>query len=67
MKILRGLYMSLATIVLLPLILLTEIIFLAYVIYTCATADDTRGAFEIWYKYLISGINMNLDFVRNGL
>ena len=67
MKFLRGLYMVLATIVLLPLILLFEAIYLIYVVYTCIQFNESRRALEIWYKCLLAGINMNLDFVKNGL
>lgn len=67
MKFLRGLYMILATIVLLPLILLFEIIYFIYVLCVCIHFDETQRAFEIWYKYLVAGIRMNLDFINNGL
>ena len=67
MKFLRGLYMVLATIVLLPLILLFEAIYLIYVVYTCIQIDESRRALEIWYRCLLTGISMNLDFIKNGL
>lgn len=67
MKFLRGLYMILATIVLLPLILLFEIIYFIYVLCVCIHFDENQRAFEIWCKYLIAGIRMNLDFINNGL
>lgn len=67
MKFLRGLYMILASILLLPLILIFEIIYLIYVVYICIKINEVQRAFEIWYRCLIAGINMNLDFVKNGL
>lgn len=67
MKFLRGLYMVLATIALLPLILLIEVIYLIYVVYTCIQINETQRALEIWYRCLLAGIGMNLDFVKNGL
>jgi len=67
MKFLRGFCMIWATIALLPLIMLLEIIYLVYVVYTCMRINETRRAFEIWCRCLLVGINMKLDFIRNGL
>ena len=67
MKFLRGLYMVLATIALLPLILLISVIYLIYVVYTCIRINETERALEIWYKCILAGIYMNLEFIRNGL
>lgn len=67
MKLLRGLFMLMASIVLLPLIIIVEIIFLAYVIYSCTKIDELKRSFEVWFRYLQAGIQMNLDFIKNGL
>ena len=65
MKFLRGLYMIIATIALLPLIIAFEIAYLIYVVYTCIKIDETREALRIWYRCLVTGIKMNLDFIEN--
>lgn len=67
MKFLRGLYMILASIALLPLILLFEIIYFMYVLCVCIYLDETQKAFDIWCRCLVAGIHMNLDFIHNGL
>lgn len=67
MKLLRSLFMLMASIVLLPLIIIVKIIFLAYVIYSCAKIDDLKRSFEVWSRYLQAGIQMNLDFIKNVL
>ena len=68
MKFLRGLYIVIATMALLPLILLFKAIYLIYVVYKCIQINESQRALKIWYKCLFTGISMNLDFIKkNGL
>lgn len=68
MKILRGLYMLVESIVLLPVIVLTAVIFLACLFYAHKLlGEPVRNAFITWLRYLKTGIEMNLDFIENGL
>lgn len=67
MKYLRATYMILATILLAPLIVLFEFIFLGVCIWTCCQVDEPEKALHMWFGYLKRGIDNNLDFIRNGL
>lgn len=67
MKLLRALYLVLASIILLPIIVLIEVLFLGWVVYCCSRMDQIERSFEVWYRYLLAGIQMNMDFVKNGL
>ena len=65
MKFLRGLYMILATILLLPLILLFEIIYLIYVCKTMGLYMVMKevGDFSIIFTSIILSIARNFFFV----
>ncbi len=68
MKILRLMYMILATIALLPIIALVSVTYLAWIIYICVKAEEPlKTAYEIWRNLLRKGVEMNLDFIENGL
>lgn len=64
MKILRTLYMITATVVLLPLILVCEIAYFAWLI---VETHDLKKSATIWANTTKYSISMNLDFIKNGL
>jgi hypothetical protein len=67
MKFLRTLYMIIASIVLMPIIVLIEAIWLVFLTVICARAGKVSDGIRVWLKYIICGIDMNLDFIENGL
>lgn len=59
----RLLFMLLATIILLPILVVFEI---WWFIYVYAKTKDIEETVRIWYEYLIAGLNRNKDFIVNG-
>jgi hypothetical protein len=66
MKFLRALYMIIASIVLLPVIVLVEMVLFIFIVAMCTRMERTRDSIRFWFNYLREGINMNLDFIENG-
>ena len=68
MKILRVLWLVIAIIMLFPIIVLLETIVMAVSIYTAIELNQTlKWAVNNWLGWLKRGIDMNIDFVKNGL
>ena len=59
----RLLFMLLATIILLPILVVFEI---WWFIYAYVKTKDIEETVRIWYEYLIAGLNRNKDFIVNG-
>lgn len=59
----RLLFMLLATIILLPILVIFEI---WWFIYVYVKTKDIEETVRIWYEYLIAGLNRNKDFIVNG-
>lgn len=59
----RLLFMLLATIILLPILVVFEI---WWFIYVYVKTKDIEETVRIWYEYLIAGLNRNKDFIVNG-
>lgn len=59
----RLLFMLLATIILLPILVVFEIWWFIYVYVKTKNIEETV---RIWYEYLIAGLNRNKDFIVNG-
>ena len=59
----RLLFMLLATIILLPILVVFEI---WWFIYVYIKTKDIEETVRIWYEYLIAGLNRNKDFIVNG-
>lgn len=59
----RLLFMLLATIILLPILVVFEI---WWFIYVHVKTKDIEETVRIWYEYLIAGLNRNKDFIVNG-
>ena len=59
----RLLFMLLATIILLPILVIFEIWLFIYVY---VKTKDIEETVRIWYDYLIAGLNRNKDFIVNG-
>lgn len=55
--------MLLATIILLPILVVFEI---WWFIYVYIKTKDIEETVRIWYEYLIAGLNRNKDFIVNG-
>ena len=62
-KILRALYMIITTIILWPIIVLVCIAWLGFL--WCISKDFKKAA-RAWVEYIVKGIEMNIDFVKNG-
>jgi hypothetical protein len=67
MKLLRALYMILATIILFPFIVLFSIIWFGVIAYASFLLGEPKKALGVWLNYLKAGIDMNIDFIKNGL
>lgn len=66
--LLRVSWLVFAFVVLFPLIMLVEIYWLVICIKAAHLANETaKEGMALWYEYLKTGINMNKDFVINGL
>lgn len=68
MKVLRFMLEVFLFVVLFPLIVLIELVWLIF----CLRATRIIGApikegFEVWVQYIKTGLKMNKDFVVNGL
>lgn len=59
----RLLFMLLATIILLPVLVVFEI---WWFIYVYIKTKDIEETVRIWYEYLVAGLNRNKDFIVNG-
>lgn len=67
-KLLRVLWLVFAFVAFLPLIALVEIYWLVICIKAAHIANEkAKEGLVLWYEYLKAGINMNKDFVINGL
>ena len=65
---LRFLLEIFLTIVLFPLIVFIALIWLGYCIAACKLYEcNKKEGFKVWLKYLKTGIDMNLDFIINGI
>lgn len=67
MKLLRVLYMVLASITLLPLIALFEAFYLGWFTYHYAKEGRPEKGLSVWLGAMKAGIDMNTDFMDNGL
>ena len=67
-KALRISWLIFAFVVLLPVIIIVELVWLVLCIYITKRMNQSllRGL-QIWLNYLKAGIAMNADFVENGL
>ena len=67
-KALRIAWLVVAFIVLLPLIIVFEVIWLGVCMYSARLLNESISlGVQAWYHYLKQGIVMNADFVKNGL
>lgn len=67
MKFLRALYMIIAYIVLFPVIVLVELLELVVFTVLWAYIGDIKNTIPTWLWYQKRGIEMNIDFIENGL
>lgn len=68
MKALRILWLVVSGVVLLPLIVIGELIWLGYCMYAAKIVKGTVWyGFKVWWNYIVYGVKLNIDFVNNGL
>lgn len=68
MKLLRILWLIMSFIVLFPLIVVVEIGWLFYCIRAAHQfGESAKRGMRLWWDYVLAGVNMNKDFVTNGL
>ena len=68
MKLLRFLLLVLLSVVLAPVIIIIELIWFGCMIYAAKlVGSDIKTGIKSWWRYLILGLEMNKDFVVNGL
>ena len=66
--LLRVSWLVFAFVVLFPLIVLVELVWLVYCIRAARILNESiKEGLMVWYEYLKAGIAMNKDFVINGL
>ncbi len=68
MKTLRILWLVVASVIFFPIITLFAVCWLV----VCVRSAKLLGApvkegIKVWWNYLKAGVDMNIDFVRNGL
>lgn len=68
MKALRILWLAVAFVVLFPLIVVVEAIWLVWCIHCARQLDQPMlNGINYWWLWLKEGIRLNVDFVENGL
>lgn len=68
MKFLRFMLEVLLTVVLCPIIVLVLIVWLGFCIRAAILLEQSIiEGFKVWVKYIKAGLEMNKDFVLNGL
>ena len=68
MKFLRFLLLVLLSVVLMPAIIAIELIWFGCMIYAAKLVGSSiKEGIKNWWRYLITGLEMNKDFVVNGL
>lgn len=64
MLFVRLLYMVCAWVVFMPVIVVIMVLWFGYLLYL---TKNIKTAAKSWYRFLYSGVMMNVDFVKNGL
>lgn len=65
---LRAIIMVLLTIIMFPSIIIISILGLIYCIKSCSLLDcDKKEGFKVWLRYIKVGLDMNKDFILNGV
>lgn len=68
MKALRLLLLVVEAVVLWPIIVLVEILWLVHCIWAAKQLDKSvMDGIKLWFNYIKQGLAMNADFVMNGL
>lgn len=68
MKILRFLLEVLLSVILAPAIIMIELVWFGCCIYAAKLTGSTmKNGVKCWWRYLLMGLEMNKDFVINGL
>lgn len=68
MKTLRILWLVVASVIFFPIIALFAMVWLVVCIRSAKLLGmPSKEGIKVWYNYLKAGVDMNIDFVRNGL
>lgn len=67
-KVLRFLLLVVEAVILWPVIVIVEVLWLGYCIYAVKRLDGSiKDGLTLWFNYIKAGLVMNADFVQNGL
>lgn len=68
MKTLRILWLVFASVIFFPIITLFAVCWLVVCLRSAKLLGvPAKEGIKVWYNYLKAGVDMNIDFVRNGL
>lgn len=68
MKTLRILWLVVASVIFFPIIALFAVCWLVVCVRSAKLLGvSVKEGIKVWWNYLKAGVDMNIDFVRNGL
>ena len=68
MKALRILWLVALFVALFPFIVLASLVWLGYCMYAAnIVSGKIVDGFKVWWNYMVYGVRLNIDFVKNGL